>query len=70
MDYQYAYGPPYTVSPALDEMLLVRKILFREYARPPRYAVNNSLMLAMLSDPDETRLFSPLSTKRYCLLPR
>lgn len=48
----------HTVSSALDEMLLVRKILFRGYARSPRYAVINSLVLAMLSDPGGTRLFS------------
>jgi hypothetical protein len=43
----------------LDEMLLVWTILFREPARPPRYVENNSLILAMLSDPDGTYLFLP-----------
>ena len=57
------------VSFALEEMLLVRKILLREYARPPRYAVINSLMLAMLSDPGGTRLFSLYHTSSPILRP-
>lgn len=56
-----------TISSTLDEMLLVWKILCREYARPPRYIVNNNLMLAMLSDPDGTRWFLPCSNQ--ALLP-
>ena len=51
------------VYPILDEMLLVWKILLRGLARPPRYAENNNLKLAMLSDPDGTSLFLPFRIK-------
>ena len=46
-------------SSILDEVLLVWTILFREPARPPRYVENNSLILAMFSDPDGAYLFLP-----------